>query len=324
MRETLATKYRPTTFEEVVGQETIVKILKHQIDTGTYKNAYIFIGSQGVSKTTLARIFSSSIGGHILEIDAASNNSADSTRTLVDNIRNNTLIGTSRVIVIDECHAFSPQAWQVMLKTLEEPPTNVVFIFCTTDAHKIPKTIYSRCQTFNFQRIRPDLIVARLKYILDNEGVHTYTDDALQYIATLSNGGMRDAITYLDKCLSFSNNITMDSVQQALGRVPEQAFINLTSSLFEGKSDNVLALLNDLFYEGQDMKQFISDYTGYVLHLNELMVTEGEVPIKNIDKQFLIELLSTLVKLGSDIKYDPNPRFYISSTLLLFGEKYGN
>lgn len=238
----LAIKYRPKTFDEVTEQGSIKVILQEQISTGTIKNAYLFTGGAGTGKTTCARIFANEINkgqGVPIEMDAASNNSVEDVRSITAQAQTKSLDSEYKIFIIDECHSLSNSAWQAMLKTLEEPPAKSIFIFCTTDPQKIPKTILSRVQRYDFQRISKDGIVKRLNYICDKEAIDmtgSIEPDALEYLAKLADGGMRDAITLMDKCLSYSTELTVENVVKALGVANYDVMFSLLDSLIESKT----------------------------------------------------------------------------------------
>ena len=211
MSKALAIKYRPQNFSQLTEQSAVVTILTNQIETNTIKHGYLFAGGAGTGKTTSARIFANMINkgaGTPIELDAASNNSVEDIRRLTEDAQTQSIDSEYKVFVIDECHSLSNQAWQAMLKTLEEPPAKAIFIFCTTNPEKIPQTILSRVQRYNFQRISQEGIVNRLVTILHNEYPSnipntlsiTCDRNALEYIAKIADGGMRDAITLMDKC----------------------------------------------------------------------------------------------------------------------------
>ena len=235
----LATKYRPKKFENIVCQDNVKIVLQNQIDTNEFKQAYLFCGSAGTGKTTSARIFANEINkgeGRIIEIDGASNNGVDNIRNLIDNCKMKSLDGTYKVFIIDEVHMLSIGAFNALLKILEEPPKGTIFILCTTDPQKIPATILSRVQRFDFKRIPTQRIMNRLTYIIEKENQTRteqieYTDEALQYIAQLAEGGMRDAITKLDTVLGFTQNITSEAFIKCLGLTSTQFILEILDNI---------------------------------------------------------------------------------------------
>ena len=189
-------KYRPQTFNDVVEQEQTTHLLTTEIENNTLKPAYLFVGKSGSGKTTLAKIFANSINAFKIEIDAASNNSADKLRSILEELKHKQLHYDKTVLILDELHVLSNVAYQTLLTTMEQPPSHAIIIGCTTEADKIPKTIYNRCEVFTFYPITTNGIFQRLKYIADKEGF-TYEEKALNYIAKQSNGSLRQAITFL-------------------------------------------------------------------------------------------------------------------------------
>ena len=254
-----ARKYRPATFASVVGQSHITSTLKNAISRGQLAHAYLFCGPRGVGKTTCARIFAKAINClhptadaeacnecesckafnenrsfNIHELDAASNNSVDDIRNLIDQVRIPPQIGRYSVYIIDEVHMLSVQAFNAFLKTLEEPPAHSVFILATTEKHKIIPTILSRCQIYDFNRIRVEDGVEYLKYIASQEGV-TYDDEALHIIAQKADGGMRDALSMFDKVVSFcGSNLTTKEVAETLNVRDYDTYFTVTQQIFEG------------------------------------------------------------------------------------------
>ena len=334
--KSLAVKYRPTTFDDVTEQSSVKIILQEQIHTGTIKNGYLFCGSAGTGKTTCARIFASEINkgqGTPIEMDAASNNSVEDIRNVIQQAQTKSLDSEYKIFIIDEAHALSNSAWQAMLKTLEEPPLKSIFIFCTTDPNRIPKTILSRVQRYDFQRISQQGIVSRLKYIIEheNEGLYICSDDAIEYIAKIAEGGMRDAITLMDKCLSYSPELTVDNVVKALGVADYDVMFSLFDSIIEHRSEEVLGQIDSIYKSGIDMKQFIKTFTEFTLDICKYGLTQSFdiVKIPNTyedvlkqygDYEFFVsrELLKDLLSLNTEIKWETNPKSMIEARLFIF------
>lgn len=341
MSKALAIKYRPKTFEDLTEQSSIVTILENQIAKNEIKHGYLFCGGAGTGKTTSARIFASMINkdkGTPIELDAASNNSVEDIRRLTDDAQTQSIECEYKVFIIDECHSLSNQAWQAMLKTLEEPPAKSIFIFCTTNPEKIPQTILSRVQRYNFQRISFKGITTRLEDILINEnsesfeaiseGKYVYTVEAIDYIAKIADGGMRDAITLMDKCLSFSNELTMENVVKALGVADYKTMAALADSLLNYEPEKIIELVTKVHNSGIDLKLFIKNFFEYILDLNIYRITENldntKIPksddslIKNAKHEKIGELLSYVTSLQNDIKWEQNPKAVIIGRLLMF------
>ena len=336
--ESLAIKYRPKTFDDVVEQPFIKAILSNQLKSGEIKHAYLFCGGAGTGKTTCARIFASEINkgsGNPIEMDAASQNGVDDVRDIIQQAKTKSIEAEYKVFIIDECHAFSNNAWQAMLKIIEEPPAKSIFIFCTTNPEKIPKTIISRVQRYDFQRISQQGIVERLLFICSEEA-EICTDamlDAIQYIAKIADGGMRDAITLLDKCLAYSSELTLDNVVNALGIVDYDVMFSLTSAVGYNEFTKVIEIIETLHNDGKDLKQFVKSYIQFILDMNKYYLdcswkyiqiprlSEYEQELLNF-KDFGIDwfmsLLSTLINLNADIKYSSTAKFDIESALLVF------
>ena len=242
-KKSLAIMYRPRTFDDVVEQGAIKTILRQQLEDNETKNAYLFCGGAGTGKTTCARIFANEINhfeGNPIEMDAASNSSVDDVREIIQQAKTKSLESEYKVFIIDECHSISNTGWQAFLKLLEEPPAKSIFIFCTTDPQKIPKTILSRVQRYDFQRISHKGVVNRLTYILNAEQqeANEFTNidpAALDYIAKIADGGMRDAITMMDKCLSFSSTLSLENVVKALGVADYETMIGLSVNILINK-----------------------------------------------------------------------------------------
>lgn len=325
----LAVKYRPQKFDEVVEQSATKVILEQQLSSGNIKNAYLFCGGAGTGKTTCARIFANEINkgqGIPIELDAASNNSVDDVREIIEQSKTASLDSEYKVFIMDEVHALSNQAWQAMLKVLEEPPAKSIFIMCTTDPQKIPKTILSRVQRFNFQRISQRAIFNRLIDVLKAEEKENpdikIAMPALEYIATQAQGGMRDALTMLDKCLAYSVVITLDSALQALGAPDYDIMCSLLEAYTEERVTDMLGVINTVYMSGYDLKQFIKHFTNFVLdglkyRLDVPEYMDGVLTDK-VKGAFelmspMTNLLSSLIKLQNEIKWDTNPKARIEA-----------
>lgn len=358
--QTLAIKYRPTTFDDVVEQKSIRLILEEQIKTHTHKNCYLFTGGAGTGKTTCARIFAAELNnrkGTPIEIDAASNNGVDNIRDIIDNAKFKALDAPYKVYIIDEVHMLSIGAFNALLKTLEEPPAQTVFILCTTDPQKIPATILSRVQRYDFKRISHNKIVERLEHImnqerkqfmtslpdnaapLDADGArcYEYQPEALAYIATLADGGMRDAISLLDKCLSFSSQVTVANVISALGTINYDELFDLIESLMSGNLKVTIDILNAIYQQGADMRQFVKTFMTFVLDLYKYSLTNSfdylQIPSTYADdlKQWpdayfeqLDRYMNSMVKLNADIRWETAPKVLVQSVLLMlaYGHEY--
>ena len=266
----LAAKYRPRTFDDVIGQDITVEIIRRGIETGKFARATLFTGPAGTGKTTNARITAEMINNapdSYIEIDAASNNSVDDIRELAETANERSVSFKYKIYIIDECHMLTTQAWNAMLKLIEEPSDYSMFIFCTTDPQKIPQTVLSRCQIFRFNRIGNSQITDRLKKICQSEQIR-YTDSALEYIAKMSNGGMRQAITYLDKCKDYSDTVTIETATDVLGNCSYDIMFDLTNKVIDGDRAAIVAIIEELYQHGTDLKLFIAQYLDFVLQLS--------------------------------------------------------
>lgn len=290
-----ARKYRPTTFDSVVGQQHITVTLKNAILTGQLAQAFLFCGPRGVGKTTCARILAKTINCtnltadtepcnscdscrsfddgtsmNIFELDAASNNSVDDIRDLVRQVNIPPQTGRYKVYIIDEVHMLSTQAFNAFLKTLEEPPAYAKFILATTEKHKIIPTILSRCQVFEFKRIQSEDIVGHLKTIAEKEGVH-YEEEALHVIAHKSDGGLRDALSTFDQLVSFTQgNLTRQRCNENLNLLDSEYYFRLVDHFQKGEIPNALLLYQEIIAKGFDGQHFL---TGLSEHLRNLMVS---------------------------------------------------
>jgi DNA polymerase-3 subunit gamma/tau len=300
-----ARKYRPATFDMVVGQDTITTTLKNAIKNNHLAQAYLFCGPRGVGKTTCARIFAKTIncsnpgpGGeacdkcesclsfssqasfNIHELDGASNNSVDDIRNLTDQVRIPPQIGRFSVYIIDEIHMLSTSAFNAFLKTLEEPPAHAIFILATTEKHKIIPTILSRCQIFDFNRINVDDIVQRLSWVAGNEGVKA-EHEALHVIATKADGAMRDALSIFDQIVSFSGrNITYSDVISNLNVLDYEYYFRITGAALSGDVTSVLLTFNEILSKGFDGYNFMA---GLNNHLRDLLVSRDEETVKLLE-----------------------------------------
>ena len=267
--ESLAVKYRPKTFEEVSAQTSTIKILERQIATKQFKNSYIFSGASGCGKTTSARIFADMVNegvGSPIEIDAASNNGVDNIKTIVKSAQERSIDSTYKIYIIDEAHMLTTQSWNAFLKCIEEPPTYTIFIFCTTDPQKIPDTIKNRCQRFNFSKIPTEQIKERLRYICKQEGYSDF-DSGVDFIAKICDGGMRDAISTLEKCAGYSTNICLENVLSALGEYSYDNFFKLINGIVDGDEKTVLSTLSDIYNSGGDMRIFVDQFLAFCLDI---------------------------------------------------------
>jgi len=336
--KTLAVKYRPTSWDEVSEQSSTKIILQQQLESGEVKNAYLFCGPAGCGKTTCARIFANDINkgeGNPIELDAASNNGVDDVRNIIQQAKTKSINSEYKIFIIDECHALSNSAWQAMLKIIEEPPAKSIFIFCTTDPQKIPKTILSRVQRYDFQRISQPGIHDRLVSILSKEGYGVDHVDygAIEYIAKIADGGMRDAITLLDKCLAYSSDLTVENVVKALGTVDYDIMFSLTSALGRAENIKVIEIIETIHSNGKDLKQFVKSYIQFILDISKYYLNcewryiqiprlaEYEKKLewfKDFDTDWFMSLLSMLIRLNADIKYSSTAKFDIESALLVF------
>lgn len=335
--ESLAIKYRPKKWEDVVEQSSTTVILQNQLSTGNIQNAYLFCGGAGTGKTTCARIFANEINhgaGIPIELDAASNNSVDDIRGIIAQSKTASLDSEYKVFILDEVHALSNSAWQAMLKVLEEPPKKSIFIMCTTDPQKIPKTILSRVQRFNFQRISQKGIIGNIDFILKQEQRNghfeiSWNDDAIEYIAKIAGGGMRDALTMLDKCLAYNPNVFLENVMRALDLVEYSDMVQFLRAKYDYKYKQCLEVLNSIYMSGYDLKLFVRSLTEFMIDVCKADFTDGEqfmsCPMTDEIKEFLREtvddtenrnMLASLIRLSNNIKWDTNPKARIEAWIM--------
>ena len=308
-------KFRPVSFEDVKGQDHIVTTLKNQLKAGRIGHAYLFCGTRGTGKTTVAKILARAVNcehlkdgspcnecdtckgilsgtsTNVIEIDAASNNGVDNIREIREEVSYRPTQGKYKVYIIDEVHMLSTGAFNALLKTLEEPPEYVIFILATTEVNKIPVTILSRCQRYNFHRISIDTISARVKELLDKEGVQA-EDRAIRYIAKAADGSMRDALSLTDQCIAFylGQELTYDRVLDVLGTVDTEVFSRMLREVIKGDAAACLRLLGDLVRDGKEMGQFVSDFTWYLRNLMLLKSSEDLEDVLDVSTENLKQL----------------------------------
>ena len=299
-------KFRPDNFSDVKGQDHIVTTLTNQIKANRIGHAYLFCGTRGTGKTTVAKILAKAVNCqhpvdgspcnecpvckgiqagtsmNVIEIDAASNNGVDNIREIREEVAYRPTEGNYKVYIIDEVHMLSTGAFNALLKTLEEPPSYVMFILATTEAHKIPVTILSRCQRYDFHRISIDTIASRLEELLQAEGVEA-EEKAVRYVAKAGDGSMRDALSLLDQCIAFylGQKLTYDKVLEVLGAVDTEVFSRLLRKVLQGDVTGCIRILEELVIGGRELGQFVGDFTWYMRNL--LLVKTSDNPEEAID-----------------------------------------
>ncbi len=346
-------KYRPVDFNNVYGQEEVVTVLKNAIVTGKISHAYLFCGPRGTGKTTIAKIVARLVNcdnlidgnpcgkcynclnylnsNDIVEIDAASNNGVDEIRELRDKVNLVPSNAKYKVYIIDEVHMLTMQAFNALLKTLEEPPSHVIFILATTEPHKIPLTISSRCQKFRFSKISDDKIVDRLKDICYCENI-SIDDDALYEIARLSDGGMRDAINILDQLVAYSNgNITIDDVYKVNGSVSYNDLYNLLNNIIINNKIEIINFVDYLNNSGKDIAKFIEEL---LIFLKDVIIfkntgIDSNISIKNeyiklicdkYDDILLYELIESLNTIQNNVKLSNNSSIIFLTSILRYSD----
>lgn len=354
--QALYRKWRPSNFEEVKGQDHIVTTLKNQIEMNRIGHAYLFCGTRGTGKTSIAKIFAKAVNCehpvngspcnecamcravneqrsmNVIEIDAASNNGVDNIREIREEVAYSPSEGKYKVYIIDEVHMLSIGAFNALLKTLEEPPSYVIFILATTEAHKIPITILSRCQRYDFRRISTGTIAERLRELADAEGIDA-EDAALAYVARMADGSMRDALSLLDQCNAFyiGQRLKYENVLDVLGAVDTSVFGSLLKSICSQDVSGVIHLVDEIVMQGRDLAQFVVDFTWYLRNL--LMVqSSGDLTdlveasaerlevmrqeASAIDASVLMRYIRIFSDLSGQVRYSTQKRVLVEVALI--------
>ncbi len=354
--QALYRKFRPQEFEDVKGQDHIVTTLKNQIKADRIGHAYLFCGTRGTGKTTIAKIFAKAVNCehpvdgspcgecptckaiaagtsmNVIEIDAASNNGVENIRQIREEVTYRPTEGKYKVYIIDEVHMLSIGAFNALLKTLEEPPSYVIFILATTEAHKIPITILSRCQRYDFRRISIDTITDRLRELMDEEHVDV-EEKALRYVAKAGDGSMRDALSLLDQCIAFylGQKLTYDNVLEVLGAVDTDVFSRLLRKILDKDITGAIAVLEELVVEGRELGQFVNDFTWYMRNLLLLQSSDGMEDVLDIssdnlavlkeeaqmvDAEVLMRYIRIFSDLSNQIRYATQKRILIEIAII--------
>jgi len=354
--QALYRKWRPDHFDDLVGQDHIVRTLTNQVEAGRTSHAYLFCGTRGTGKTSTAKIFARAVNCenpiqgspcntcptcdrmlhhqnlNVIEIDAASNNGVDNIREIREEVKYTPTEGKYKVYIIDEVHMLSSGAFNALLKTLEEPPAHVKFILATTEPHKIPATILSRCQRYDFKRISTDTIATTLAGYLLEEDIKA-EEKAVRYIAKVADGSMRDGLSVLDQCIAFylGETITLDKVLEVLGAVDTDVFYELTESIIKRSTKEAMDLIDRVVMQGRDLSQFIVDEIGYLRNLllvnsiNEsgsLLDVSADVldvlrkQSSSLDESTIIHLIKSFSELEAQIKYMSGKRTLIEIEII--------
>ena len=318
-------KWRPPIFDDVKGQDPIVSALRNQIQTGRVGHAYLFCGTRGTGKTSVAKIFARAVNCenpvngnpcnecssckavnqgnsvNVMEIDAASNNGVDNIREIREEVRYAPTEGRYKVYIIDEVHMLSTGAFNALLKTLEEPPAHVIFILATTEVHKIPITVLSRCQRYDFRRISAEVIAARLGELTRGEGVEI-EDRALRYIARKADGSMRDSISLLDQCIAFHYGevLTYDKVLNVLGAASYDLFGGLLQAALDGRTADCIGLIDEIVMQGRELGQLVSDFIWYLRNIMLLKASDLDADTLEVSEDELLELGSMSRKISEE------------------------
>lgn len=305
--KSLAVKYRPQTLSEMIGQDNSVRILSKAIEKQSFKNAYIFTGSSGCGKTSLARCFARAINGSLdglIELDAASSGNIDSIRAIVESANQRSLTGAYKIFIIDEAHAISTAGYQVFLKCLEECPEYTIFMFCTTEPNKIPATILNRMQRFNIAKIDGQLIRDRLIYVCQQEGFTNY-HNTCELISKLCDGCMREALTKLDQCADLSTDLSLENTKAVLGEAPFERMLKLTNFLINKNEQYTLMAIEMLASEGKDLKQFIDEYLGFTLEMIKYILFKN-ITLTNIPA-YLESSTDPMISVSATVDFNSTP-----------------
>jgi len=302
--ESLAVKYRPKTFDDVVSQDSIKRILERQLELNEFKNAYMFCGPSGCGKTTIARIFATRINNGIgvpIEIDAASNNGVENVKNIVSEANERSIDSKYKIYIIDECHSLTNQAWQAFLKCIEEPPAYTIFMFATTDPQKVPATILNRCMRFNIQKIPSQEIKKRLDFICKSEGYSNYSE-TIDAISKMCKNQCRDAIAMLEKVAAYSENFNTELSLKILGGISTKIYFSLMNSLIDGNQAKVLEIIDYLYSNGTELKLFVDLFFDFVLDVTKYIL------FNNISVTNIPDVYENDVKYS--IKFDNNLSYY--------------
>ena len=356
---------RPEVFDEILGQDSIVKILKHQVATDTVSHAYIFTGTRGTGKTTTARILAKAVNCEapdiegrpcgkcdacrqiaegtfvdVIEIDAASNNGVDNIRELRESVNYPPAVGRMKVYIIDEVHMLSTGAFNALLKTLEEPPENVMFILATTNPEKLPQTVLSRCMRLDFKRVPQTILADHMRDICRERGVEI-ADDALRLLASNADGSVRDSLSILEQCLSSGEKVlTRDIVLDFLGAVSEEFYLDLTSHVMAGDVSSAFILIDKALSEGKDVKQIMKDWMGHcrnlliskyvdepedLLNLSTENIEKLKAQAAGIQLSDINRAIVTLAKAINDARYSTQARILLEVAVVSIasGMEYG-
>lgn len=349
-------KFRPATFADVKGQEHIVTTLKNQLRANRIGHAYLFTGTRGTGKTTVAKILARTVNCenptedgpcgecrscraiaagasmNVIEIDAASNNGVDNIREIVEEVSYSPAEGKYKVYIIDEVHMLSIGAFNALLKTLEEPPSYVIFILATTEVHKLPVTILSRCQRYDFKRITIDTIAARMQELIRAEGVQV-EEKALRYIAKTADGSMRDALSLLDQCIAFhfDKELTYDEALNVLGAVDTEVFSRLLRNVLDRDVTGCVRLLEEIVMQGRELTQFVTDFTWYLRNLMLIQASDNledvidmstdnlkrlkeEAEMADVDR--IVRYIRIFSELSGQIRYAAQKRILVEIALI--------